>query len=262
MLPTVPALTMAFWRMLLASSMLWLYSLITKQKPLSKGSRSRVAFAGVFLGFHFACFFWGVRNTTIANATLLANTGPLFTIGLTYLLYKKVSKKVFFPLTVAILGIFIIQVGELSFSSITFLGNFVSLFSGFCIAVVYIIARQVRKENSTVSYGKAVFFFASTTIALVCLIMDVSLFDFEREHIPWFLFLGFVPSILGHNSLNYAIRFLSPTAVASIPLGEPLIASLLGLVLLSQAIPLAYIQGAPFVLIGVYFIIKNSENKH
>ena len=35
----------------------------------------------------------------------------------------------------------------------------------------------------------------------------------------WFFFLGLVPSILGHNTLNYAVKYLSPTAVASIPLG-------------------------------------------
>jgi len=259
MFPLVPALTMAFWRMILASAMLWVYGVIKKPRPLNNNSIKEVALAGVFLGLHFACFFWGVRNSSIANATLLANTGPLFTVGLTFLLYRKISKKVFFPLFISLLGVFLIQREGFNVLSNNFLGNIVSLFSAFCIAVVYMIAKQVREKNNTVAYGRSLFFFASMTIAIVCLIMDVSLFDFKKKHIPWFLFLGFVPSILGHNSLNYAVKFLSPTAIASVPLGEPLIASFLGWFLISEKIPSTSMQGAPFVIFGIYFIIKNSK---
>ena len=89
-LPSVPALTMAFWRMLIASAMLCGYGYFKKQKPLDRKDIGQVAIAGFFLGLHFACFFWGVRNTSIANATLLGNTGPLFTVGLTFLIYKTI----------------------------------------------------------------------------------------------------------------------------------------------------------------------------
>jgi len=260
LLPTVPALTMAFWRMFIASLMLWVYSYFKKTTPLNKKSLKNVALAGVFLGLHFACFFWGVRNTSIANATLLANTGPLFTVGLTFFIYRKTSTQVLLPLVVALFGIYFIQRGELNTSSNYFLGNIISLFSALCIAIVYIIAKQVRKENNTVAYGRTLFLFASITIGTVCLILDVPMFKFEKEHFFWFLFLGFVPSILGHNSLNYAVKYLSPTAVASIPLGEPIIASFFGLVLLSEAIPSTSIQGAPLIFLGIYFIIKNSKN--
>ena len=259
-LPDVPALTMAFWRMFFAGVMLWVYSLFKPTPPLNKKSLNRVGIAGFFLGLHFACFFWGVRNTSIANATLLANTGPLFTVGLTFLLHRTISKQTLLPLFVAFAGVFLIQLGEFSVSSNYFLGNAVSLFSSLCIAIVYIIAKQIRKENNTVAYGRTLFLFASATISIVSLIMNVSIFSFEKEHVFWFLFLGLVPSILGHNTLNYAVKYLSPTAVASIPLGEPVIASFLGLILLSESIPANSIQGAPFIFFGVYFIIKNSKN--
>lgn len=73
-------------------------------------------------------------------------------------------------------------------------------------------------------------------------------------------FLGVVPSILGHNSLNYALKYLSPTAIASVPLGEPIIASLFGWLFLGETITKHSLEGAPFILIGIYFIIKTSSN--
>ncbi len=258
-LPSVPALTMAFWRMIIASALLWGYSFFKKPKPLNKKDFVRVAGAGFFLGLHFACFFWGVRNTSIANATLLGNTGPVFTVALTFLIYRSISKKVFFSLLMTLLGMVLIQKSEISVGSTAFTGNMVSLLSGFCIAAVYMVAKSIRKKNDTIAYGRSLFFFAAVTISIVCFFANVSLFSFEIEDLRWFLFLGFVPSILGHNSLNYALKFLSPTAVASIPLGEPIIASLIGWVLLGEIIPIDYFIGAPFVLIGICFILFYSK---
>tara|TARA_Y100001968_G_C19453510_1_gene770429 strand:+ start:5932 stop:6771 length:840 start_codon:yes stop_codon:yes gene_type:complete len=260
-LPLVPALTLAFWRMLIASIILWVYSLLTKTVPLTNKANRTTMFAGVFLGLHFACFFWGVRNTSIANATLLANTGPLFTVGLTYLKEKKISKNLILPLLITVFGVLIIQWTDLNFFENNPMGNIVSLFSGFCIANTYLLAKEVRKNNSTLAYGRSLFFYAAITIGFICLIKHVSIFDFNFNHIVWFLFLGVVPSILGHNSLNYTLKFLSPTTVATIPLGEPIIATGLALILFSEKIPLNYLVGAPFVFIGIFLIVKKSINK-
>ena len=73
---------------------------------------------------------------------------------------------------------------------------------------------------------------------------------FEKTDLGWILFLGFVPSILGHNSLNYSIKYLSPTAIASVPLGEPIIASLLGFVIFSEPVPIESLISAPFIFLA------------
>ena len=260
-LPSVPAITMAFWRMIFASAVLWMYSLFINPKPLKRDSLGLVVLAGIFLGLHFACFFWGVRNTSIANATLLGNTGPVFTVILTLIFYRIISKKVFFSLLVAMLGIFLIQRSSLYDSSSSSFGNVISLLSGLCIAIVYMLAKNIRKENNNISYGRTLFFFAAVTIGVLCIVTGESLFSFELKDLKWFLFLGVVPSILGHNSLNYALRYLSPTAIASVPLGEPVIASIFGWFLFGEEITKNSLEGAPFVLIGIYFIVKASNAK-
>ena len=259
-LPSVPAITMAFWRMIIASAVLWIYSIFTNPKPLKRESLFLVALAGIFLGLHFACFFLGVRNTSIANATLLGNTGPFFTVVLTLIFYKVISKKVFFSLMVTMLGVFLIQRSDFYHSPNAFFGNLISLLSGFCIALVYMIAKNIREENNNISYGRTLFFFAAVTIGIVCFATSESVFSFELKDLRWFLFLGIVPSILGHNSLNYALKYLSPTAIASVPLGEPIVASLLGWFFFGEVITNTSLGGAPFVLVGIYLIIKGSNN--
>jgi len=259
-LPSVPAITMAFWRMIIASAVLWIYSIFISPKPLKKESQGTVVLAGALLGFHFACFFWGVRNTSIANATLLANTGPIFTVVLALVFYKTISKKVFFSLIVALLGVFLIQRSDFYHNSNTSFGNVVSLLSGFCMATVYMLAKSVREKNNNISYGRALFFYAAITIGVLCIFTGESLLAFKLKDLKWFLFLGIVPSVLGHNSLNYALKYFTPTAIASIPLGEPIIASLFGWFLFGEAITKNSLEGAPFILVGIYFIIKTSNN--
>ena len=92
-------------------------------------------FAGFFLGLHFALFFVGVRNTSVASATLLANTGPVFTALLSWLTGQRVSKPVVFGLLISVLGIVIVQWSEFGLENNSVWGNIFSLLSGLCIAV-------------------------------------------------------------------------------------------------------------------------------
>ena len=76
------ATVISFWRMLLASIVLWIYSLFfyKQAKSLSKKSRVRTFFAGILLGIHFILFYQAVKITTIANATFLGTLAPFFTL--------------------------------------------------------------------------------------------------------------------------------------------------------------------------------------
>ena len=257
----VPALTLAFWRMLSASGMLWGYSLASSGGSLSSINKKLTVFAGVFLGFHFAFFFLGVRHTSIANATLLGNTGPFFTALFALYAGQHISKKTYLGLGLALLGVLIVQGSSLNMGGEKIWGNSISLLSGFCAGLSYIFSAKIREETRTAVYGRSLFFVAAVTIGIVAVFMGDSLLEFQKEHIVWLIFLGLVPSILGHNMLNYAIKYLTPTTVASVPLGEPIIATMLGYLIFSERVPLETILGGPVILCGIYIILKSyNEN--
>ena len=254
----VPALTLAFWRMLSASVFLWFYSIKRPQRLISLSNRNRILFAGFFLGMHFALFFVGVRSTSVASATLLANTGPIFTSILSGLSGQKVSKSVILGLFISVFGIILVQWSGFGVEGNNYLGNLSSLLSGFCIAMTYMFASRIRKDTENILYGRSVFFVAAVTIWIVTILSGGSIFSFNRSDIAWFIFLGIVPSILGHNMLNYCIKYLSPTAIASIPLGEPIIASAFCYALFLETVPISALIGAPFVFCGIIMTVKSS----
>ena len=254
----VPALTLAFWRMLSASTFLWCYSIKRPQRLISLNNRNRILFAGFFLGMHFALFFVGVRSTSVASATLLANTGPVFTSLLSRLSGQKVTRSVILGLLISIFGIILVQWSGFGVEENNYWGNVSSLLSGFCIAMTYMFASKIREDTENILYGRSVFFVAAVTIWIVTILSGGSIFSFNRSDIAWFIFLGIVPSILGHNMLNYCIKYLSPTAIASIPLGEPIIASAFCYALFLETVPISALIGAPFVFCGIIMTVKSS----
>ena len=254
---TVPALVLAFWRMFTASGMLWSYSVIRPAGKLSPINKKRIIFAGIFLGCHFACFFLGIRNTSIANATLLGCMAPIFTVFISTFQKKKINKMTYVGLIVAIVGGGIVQSGDISLNSANLFGNSIALLSALFLAITFVLAEEIRQETDNVVYGRSLFFVASITVLLIAAAVGDSILNFKSADIPWFLFLGLVPSIFGHNLLNYAVKYITPTAVSSVPLGEPIIASIFALLLFGEAIPIGALLGGPVVLIGVYIIINN-----
>ena len=254
---TVPALVLAFWRMFTASGMLWSYSVIRPAGKLSPINKKRIIFAGIFLGCHFACFFLGIRNTSIANATLLGCMAPIFTVFISIFQKMKMNKMTYVGLIVAIIGGGIVQSGDISLNSANLFGNSIALLSALFLAITFVLAKEIRQETANVVYGRSLFFVASITVLFIATTTGDSVLNFTVGDIPWFLFLGLVPSIFGHNLLNYAVKYITPTAVSSVPLGEPIIASIFALLLFGETIPIGALLGGPVVLIGVYIIINN-----
>ena len=109
-LPDVSAIVIAFWRMSLASLVLWGYSGIKNQGKLNRPWRLPVIIAGIFLGFHFAFFFSAVKLTKISNATLLGTTAPLFTLFIeVFFMKRRFPLITLFSILISIVGVVIVH---------------------------------------------------------------------------------------------------------------------------------------------------------
>ncbi len=256
---SIPALTLAFWRMLLSGVLLWLFSWASSKTNKNNSPKLNAIFiAGFFLGMHFSLFFLGIRETSVTNATLLACTGPIFTSLYSILKKEKLLRGLYWGLFYALLGMCIMQVPNPSIEKSSMRGDLLCFLSGACIAITFIYASRVRQLTDSITYSKIAFIVAALTIGLTCFLFGTNPLVFNKEHVIWFFALAIFPSILGHNLLTYSLKYLSPTAVAAVPLGEPIIASLLAFFFFSENIPTASIVGGPLILVGIYKILKSS----
>ena len=252
-LPDTSAITLAFWRMFLASALMFLLSYKT---ILSFVPNKKIVLAGVFLGIHFALFFRAVQLTSIAEAALLGTTAPIFTEIYSFVFQKKK------PVLMVLVGLFVAFIGagtlvnQSSFSETGTLGNFFAILCSVAMALVLVVGKDIRKETSLFEYTRWLFFFAATALFFISLFAGVSVFAFSVEEFPWFLFLALVPTVVGHNIFYYLIKTLSATTVAAVPLGEPVISSLGALFLFGEPISFAVVVGGGITLFGVFLVIR------
>jgi drug/metabolite transporter (DMT)-like permease len=252
-LPDTNAITLAFWRMLLASAMVFI---ISYKNVLSFVPNKKMFLAGVFLGAHFALFFRSIQLTSIAEATLLGTTAPIFTEIYGFVFQKKS------PVFMVVLGLFVAFVGagvlvsQGSFSETGTLGNIMAILCSIAMAFVLIVGKDIRKNVGVFEYTRWLFFFAACTLFVISLVVGVSVFSVSVEEFPWFVFLALVPTMIGHNIFYYLIKTLSTTTVAAVPLGEPVVSSLGALALFGEPIGLAVVLGGGITLFGVFLVVR------
>ena len=252
MLPDTNAITIAFWRMFLASIMVFT---ISYKNIFSFVPDKKIILAGVFLGIHFALFFRSVQLTSIAEAALLGTTAPIFTELYAIIFQKKpILPVVIFGLFVAFVGAAVL-VSQSSFSETGALGNVLAILCSIAISFVLVVGKDIRKSVGLFEYTRWLFFFASCTLFIISLLANVSIFSFSPENFPWFIFLALVPTMVGHNIFYYLIKTLNTTTVAAVPLGEPIISSLGALALFGEPIGVAVVVGGGITLLGVFLVV-------
>jgi drug/metabolite transporter (DMT)-like permease len=256
-IPDLSPIIIGLWRMFIASIILWSFSSAKPQGRLSRKNRILTSISGVFLGLHFAFFFGAVKYTSIANATLLSATAPVFTVLFELIvLRRKINYIIVLGLILAIVGTLIVGGVPSKVGSGDFTGRILALLAGGTIAVVYLLAEHIRRTSRTLPYTRFIYTSAGLTLALLALILGLPVSPVSSTNLIFLLMLGIIPTIIGHSSLYYAVKFTSPTIIASIPIGEPVVASILAWIILNENLFATTILGGVIILVGLVLISR------
>lgn len=254
--PGISAVVIAFWRMTIASIIMWLYTGIVKQNQIKKAELKYYGLSGLFLALHFFSFYTAVKLTSIANATLLGITAPMFTMLYERLFLKRSLKPiVFLGFVLAGTGSLIIVGPDLFSQGNSIAGKMFGLLAALFISLVYIFASNLRKSSNTVVYTKFLYVFAAFFLLLIAVFTGENVLAFNSEQFRWLFLLGLIPTILGHSLFYYSIKYTSPTTIASIPIGEPIIASFFAWILFAEIISTATLVGGSLIMLGVFFLV-------
>tara|TARA_B100000579_G_scaffold270294_1_gene223218 strand:- start:1551 stop:2405 length:855 start_codon:yes stop_codon:yes gene_type:complete len=256
-LKNVPAISISFWRMFIAAMILWIYSILKKQgKIKSNRNLRKIILAGILLGIHFALFFQAIKMTKIANATFLGTLAPIFTLFLEVVFLKrKFNKYILFGLLLSFIGAIIILSHNFDLSQQYTIGNFLAVTCSLCLGVSFIIAEKVRQYENTIIYTRTLYLTASITLFIIAIMTNSDLIGFTNNDYMGLVFLGIVPTIIGHNVIYYSVKYVSPTIVSAFPLGEPVIATILAFFIFGQSIGLNIYLGGFVTFVGLFLII-------
>jgi drug/metabolite transporter (DMT)-like permease len=130
-------------------------------------------------------------------------------------------------------------------------GNFLAFTAAVIFVVYLLIGQQVRQKRAWIDYVFPVYFYAAVICVLIAVSLGKNLLDISTVGIWAGAGLAIGPQVLGHGSMNFAVKYISPTLLSVLVLSEPLLASVLAFVIFAEMPPLASILAMVIILAGV-----------
>lgn len=213
--------------------------------------------AGIFLCLHFAFWITSLKYTSVASSIILVTTNPIFVaLASSLFLREKISFVLFIAILLAILGGVIIAWADFDKGRDNLWGDALALAGAVMASGYLLVGRRIRQKLALVPYITLVYGVAAIFLIALALLKGNSFFNYSaREYLLFFL-LAFIPQLIGHTSLNWALKFFSATLVAVIILGEPIGATILAYIFLAEPLTRQIFWGGILVLFGIYLAAK------
>ncbi|HEX5202567.1 DMT family transporter [Paractinoplanes rhizophilus] len=253
-----PALAIAFWRNGLAAVALTPVTLGPRRGELRGAGRRALIFgllAGVALAAHFATWMPSVQLGSVATATALVATQPVWQGLIAAAQGRRPSAAGWLGIVVAVAGAAWATGADVGVSATAVLADVLALLGAIAVAVYTALGEQARATLSTTTYTWICYGTCAAVLLAVCLIAGVDLAGYDRR--TWAAILALVAGaqLLGHSMFNYALQRTSATTVSVLALLEVPGAALLAWVWLGQQPRPAALPGLLLLLTGVAVVI-------
>jgi len=258
-----PPLIIAAYRLSLATLILLFFTFprtIREFRHLSRQEILPSLLAGMFLCFHFALWITSLQYTSVASSVIFVTTNPIFVALLSIFIFReRVSWILFLSVLMAVLGGMIIGWRDWGRGEGHLYGDFLALLGAIMATGYLLVGRKVRQKVGLVSYITLVYGVAAVLLIVLAWLGGDPFFDYPRKTYLLFILLAVVPQLIGHTSLNWALKFFSATLVAVFILGEPIGASILAYLLLGEALEGSLLWGGALVLLGIYLSAREER---
>jgi drug/metabolite transporter (DMT)-like permease len=258
------SLFLAASRMILASIVLipnW-FRLGAERAPIR--AYSLAIGAGIALACHFSTWIVSLSYTSIAAATTLVTTNPLWVSLVGWWWFgEKPSRMTFFGIFTALAGGILITLGTGDSGqeyANPLLGNSLALVGAWTVSLYLLLGRSARRAGLLLgSYITIAYSTAALFLLPLPLLAGGNYGGYSGEVYTYVLLLAIFPQSIGHTSFNWALRHVSPTIVTSVILFEPIAASMLGVLIFQEIPSVAVIYGGGILLIGVGLAIAGTR---
>ena len=236
-----PAPAVACLRMLLAGILLLPFSLGALHRVWRERGPAgflRLLAPGLLLSAHFQCWVLGLRHTSVANATFLMSLTPVF-----FALAQRFGARRPLPAyTLASLGLAAAGAAWLLLRGggrLGRLGDLLVLAAGLLYVGYLLAARRVAGDLPHLAFAQTIYFWGGLSGLPVALLAGGLPEGALGDSVSLAALAGLVlfPTLIGHTSVNFGVRHLSPLTVSFFSLAEPVVATAAALLLLGE--PLA-----------------------
>jgi drug/metabolite transporter (DMT)-like permease len=259
-----PATVIASFRMILAGLVVMPFCLGQLKKLLRE--RGLPGFLillvpGLLLGLHFQAWVIGLKRTYVASASFIFSINPVFFALFERFLYKKrIPVYAYLSLAMVLGGaywLFASRGGQLGQT-----GDFLCLLSTLLFVIYLLVSRRVSRKIPHLLYIHVIYLWGGLlTFPFSLAGGDLAAVDPTAVgSLLALLGLALFPTLVGHTSNTYGIRYLSPLTISFFTLTEPIIAALTAVLILSEIPPVREIPSyALFLGATVLYVVKSRK---
>lgn len=258
-----PALVIASYRLLIAGLFYSSLTLLKHRSSLRQLQRKHwqwAAGSGLFLSLHFISWISSLQYTSVASSVVLVQTAPvLVAIGSYFFLREKGSFGLVAGILLCTMGSLLIGFFDFKGSASSLTGNVLAFGGAVGAAGYLLLGRKLRTAMNTVVYVSLVYSVAAIATLLITLISGQAMFGYSQPTYLLFLLIALFPQVIGHTSLNWALKLFSATTVSIFTLAEPIGASILAYLILHEQVGWVKVIGGAIILSGIVITILSEK---
>jgi drug/metabolite transporter (DMT)-like permease len=245
-----------FWRMLLALPLLICFNYAINKKIFFRVKNKKTIFYTALASLAFTTdltlWHYSMNITSVANATIIVNSAPIFVALLAFIFYKELPAKGFgksFLITyVGIIGLIIFSN---NYANGKIFGDLLCMIAAIFYAVYLLIISKLNKETSL----NIIFY----TTFFCCLFSLMPIMINSKSFIPisnfeWInmLLMAFLCQFGGQFLITFGIGKISASTGSIGLLMQPLTATLLAALIFTEILNLIQIVFVFITLVGIY----------
>ena len=256
---------LVFARISGACILFWALSLLLPKETIDRKDIIRLLFATVFgVAVNQSLFLNGLNITTPIDAAIIMTATPILVLLVARLLIRE-------PITIfKIIGIvaggtgailLILYRGDVSFSNNHIIGNSIILANATSYAIYLVIIKPMMNKYHPVTLMKWIFLFAILLVSAPGLpaFLRVNWGSLPGDILLSVLFVVVGTTFLAYLLNMYSLKHVKPITVSIYIYSQPVIASIVALILGQDAITPVKIVAALLVFTGVYFVSFSSS---
>jgi drug/metabolite transporter (DMT)-like permease len=250
----------AFWRLAIATPLLWILVMASPRPVPPPAPQPRrhwpVILSGLFFAVDLGTWHFSIRDTTVANATLLANCAPLFVTAYALLIQHRRPPALFFAgLVLALGGAVVLVSPSFVLAGPRLRGDALAVLAALFYTGYMLAVRAARNDLGTLPMMAA----STSLSALVLLpvawwLSHVTAQPFWPEALRGWsivLALAVLTQVAGQGLIAYALAHLPVTLSTTGLLIQPMVAALAAWWLFGEALAPAQLAGAVVLLVGI-----------
>ncbi|MED1862086.1 EamA family transporter [Fictibacillus nanhaiensis] len=206
------------------------------------------------------CYFTTIQTSSLAIAAILLYTAPAFVLVISSIVFKeKLTHQKLLALIATFIGCTLVSGLFSSKLELSITSLLIGLGAGFGYSLYSIFGKLASRKYETLTISIYTFFFAMLALFPISGITSANTLVFNSSVLLNIVGLGLFPTVFAYWFYTQGLKQMDASKAAIISTIEPVVATLMGLILYKEAVSFVQIIGILFVLGAVLMIQERNE---